>query len=359
MSTLMVVAGGTGGHVFPALAVAEVLRTRGVEIVWLGTEKGIEARVASSAGIEMERVQIQGVRGHGILRWIMAPFHLLFAMAQALAAILRRRPDALLGMGGFVAGPGGLVAWLLRCPLVIHEQNAVAGMTNRILSLLATRVLLGFPETKMRSAKRTWVGNPVRKNITALSESPPCDGQGLRLLVVGGSLGAQVLNTVVPQAVKKIAVDHKLEVRHQSGRGKLDAVTTAYQPLLEEGGAEVSVTEFIGDMAESYSWADMVICRAGAMTVSELAIVGLPAILVPYPYAVNDHQTANAQYLVDNGAAHLIQERGLTPASLVEIISEWGFDRARLEAMGRAARLLGRPGAADEVADVCQEVMHA
>lgn len=358
MSTLLVMAGGTGGHVFPALAVARFLRERGVHIVWLGTRAGLEARLVPAAGFDMEWITIRGLRGKGLRQWLVTPFLVLLAMLQTVGVILRRRPAALLGMGGFVAGPGGLVAWLLRRPLVIHEQNAIAGLTNRWLARLADRVLTGFPETFAPARHAVCVGNPVRAEVAALPAPEvrlSARSGRLRLLVVGGSLGAQVFNEVVPQALAGLAPAQRPDVRHQCGRGRREWTEAAYR----DAGVDATVTEFLDDMAAAYAWADLVLCRAGAMTIAELAAAGLPAILVPYPHAAGDHQRANATFLARHDAAILLPQPEFTPLRLRELLDELAARRAHLVQMAQRARALARPHATAAVAQACLEVLHA
>ncbi|MES9956162.1 MAG: undecaprenyldiphospho-muramoylpentapeptide beta-N-acetylglucosaminyltransferase [Sedimenticola sp.] len=353
---VMVMAGGTGGHVFPALAVAEELRARGAEIFWLGTPDSFESRVVPEHGIEMEWVSIKGLRGKGILGWITLPFRLFRAMSQAGIVMLRRDPALVLGMGGFAAGPGGLMAKLGGIPLVIHEQNAIPGMTNQFLARFANRVLEAFPGSfeKKRNAEVT--GNPVREEIASIADPAirmrSRDGK-LRLLVLGGSLGAQALNETLPLALALLSEEERPEVRHQAGRDKHDATEAAYAGA----GVKAVVTPFISDMAEAYGWADMVVCRAGALTIAELASVGVGSLLVPYPHAVDDHQTHNAGYLVDNGAALLLPQNELTPESLATQLKRLVNDRAEVLQMAGRARALALPEATRRVADICQEVM--
>lgn len=357
MSLMLVMAGGTGGHVFPALAVASRLRERGVDIVWLGTRDGLEARVVPQAGFDIEWISVRALRGKGLWGMVRMPFLVLTAMAQAAGVVLRRRPNALLGMGGFVAGPGGVVAWLLRRPLVIHEANAIAGFTNHMLSYLADRVLTGFPATFGKRKRIAHVGNPVRAEIAALPDPVQrlaARSGPLRLLVVGGSLGASALNEIVPAAAAGLAPG-TLEIRHQCGRGRGSAVEATYRTL----GVEARVAEFIEDMAEAYRWADFVVCRAGAMTVAEIAAAGQAALFVPFPFAVSDHQAANAAYLVERGAALMIRQQELTPERLREELRTLAVDRARVLAMAGKARALAMPNATDAVADVCLRVCHA
>ncbi len=358
MSTLLIMAGGTGGHVFPALAVADQLRQRGVEVVWLGTRQGLEARAVPAAGYDVEWVTIRGLRGKGVFALVAAPFLLVAAMLQTVSVLLRRRPAALLGMGGFVAGPGGLVAWLLRRPLLIHEANALAGFTNRVLARLAARVMTGFPGTFEQIPRAEWVGNPVRPEIAALPAPAQrlCERAGrLHVLVVGGSQGARAFNQRLPQALAEIDSQCLPELWHQAGRGNAAEVEQAYRAA----GIDARVTEFIDDMAAAYAWADLVICRAGAMTVAEVAAAGVAALFVPFPHAVGDHQTVNARYLVERDAGLLIAQDALSSERICAIVTSLTRDRSRLLAMARHARELARPDAARRVADICMEYLRA
>ncbi len=360
--TVLIMAGGTGGHVFPALAVADRLRGDGWRVVWLGTRTGMEARLAPERGYDMEWLSFGGVRGRGPLRLVLLPLRLLVAFWQAARAIFRVRPDAALGLGGYAAFPGGMMAALFNRPLAIHEQNAVAGLTNRVLACLADRVLLGLPAAFTHGKDRPlpcgkveaqWVGNPVRPEIAALPE-PGLRHAGrsgpLRLLVVGGSQGAQALNEIVPQALALLPPEARPLVRHQGGRGKLQALQAHY------GAADVAAEclEFVTDMAAAYAWADLVICRAGAATVAEIAAAGVAALFVPYPYAVDDHQTENARFLADADAAWLMQQKDLTPQRL----ADWLAARSRTELLERAvrARSLAKPDATARVAAVVKEL---
>ncbi|MFN3751277.1 MAG: undecaprenyldiphospho-muramoylpentapeptide beta-N-acetylglucosaminyltransferase [Thiobacillus sp.] len=356
--TLMVMAGGTGGHVYPALAVADALRARGWNVFWLGTKSGLEARVVPAAGIDMVWIAMGGVRGKGVLKKMLLPMMLLVAFWQSLAAILARRPDVVLGMGGYTAFPGGMMASLLNRPLVIHEQNSVGGLTNRVLACLADRVLTAFPQAfrgerdrpvPCRRVDTEWVGNPVRSEIAGLMEIPRAAHSGpLRLLVVGGSLGASALNTLVPQALALLPADKRPQVVHQSGRRHLDALRANYAAA----GVEAELRDYIEDMAAAYRDCDFAICRAGAMTVAELACAGVPAVLVPFPHAVDDHQTGNAAFLADAGAAWLMQQKALTAEKLAALIG--GLDRVTLAAMSEKARQLAKPDATGRVADICE-----
>jgi UDP-N-acetylglucosamine--N-acetylmuramyl-(pentapeptide) pyrophosphoryl-undecaprenol N-acetylglucosamine transferase len=360
--TILIMAGGTGGHVFPALAVADFLRQQGWRVVWLGTRAGMEARLVPEKGYEMAWVKFAGMRGKGLLRWATLPFMLLLAMGQSAAAIFRMRPDVVLGMGGFTAFPGGLMASLLARPLVIHEQNSVAGLTNRVLACLADRVLVAFPSAfnnagdkpvGCRKPALTWTGNPVRAEIAALAEPAErlAGRQGkLRVLVVGGSLGAAALNEVVPQALALMAEADRPEVVHQSGAKQIDQLQANYAAA----GVQADARAFIDDMAAMYGWCDLIICRAGALTLAEITAAGVASILVPYPHAVDDHQTGNARFLSDHGAALLLPQSELTPAGLAKLLA--GFSREKLLAMAQAARKLAKPEATASVAQVCMEL---
>jgi len=351
---VLVMAGGTGGHVFPALAVAEALRARAIEVVWMGTRLGLEARVVPEAGITMEWIRIGGVRGKSLLARMAAPLNLALAVMRAARIIARVRPSVVLGMGGYASGPGGLAAWLLRRPLVIHEQNAVAGYTNRVLARLADRVLSAFPGAFPPGARAEVVGNPVRRAIAALPEPGLRYGERKgppRLLVLGGSQGALRLNEVVPQALARLPEAARPQVRHQAGTATLERAHEAYR----EAGVAADVHEFIDDMAEAYAWSDLAICRSGALTVSELAAAGVPAVLVPFPAAVDDHQTLNGGYLVAAGAAVLVPEAQLDPDGLARLLAGLLPDRTRLLDMARRARGAARPRALVAIERACLE----
>lgn len=349
---VLIVAGGTGGHVYPALAVALYLREHAHEVFWMGTRNGLEARVATANGFAIDWLQVSGFRGkHGLQR-IKAPFLLLWACLQAVSILYRRKPHVVLGMGGFVSGPGALMAWLMRIPVVIHEQNAIPGSTNRILARLARRVLEAFPGSFAPKRRALCVGNPVRAGIVELGESKREHKQlrsALRILVLGGSQGARKLNQCVPNAIASL--DREVEVHHQSGAVMRDETENRYREL----GIEACVSAFVEDMTKAYAWADLVICRAGAMTISEVAIAGLPSLLVPFPYAIDDHQTRNAEYLVAANAAVLVPEQHDFENKLERALAELLMDSQRLQSMARAAASLARPDAASRVAAVCLE----
>lgn len=345
-------AGGTGGHVFPALVVADELQHRGFGVRWLGTSTGIEAELVPPRGIALNTIKVSGVRGKGLVTKLMAPLRILRAVWQAMVVLRRIRPSVVIGFGGFASGPGGLAARLLRIPLVIHEQNAVAGTTNRVLSRLASQVAEAFPGT-LRGARH--VGNPVRKEIGDLP-NPAERGVGnrtpVRLLVLGGSLGASAINQLVPAALALLAPEMRPEVRHQCGRQHLEPTCEAYR----QAAVDASVEPFIADMASAYAWADVVVCRAGALTVSELAAAGIGAVLIPFPAAIDDHQTHNGQWLATQKAAVLVQQRDLTAEILAKQLGDLVAEPARLLAMAEAARKLAMPGATQAVADMCQEL---
>lgn len=346
----MIATGGTGGHVFPGLAVADALRTAGWRVVWLGSASGMEAELVAKRGYEMAAVKFSGVRGKGLLAFLLLPLKLLLAFWQSARAIVARRPDVVLGMGGYMSFPGGMMAALLGRPLVIHEQNSVAGLANRVLAGVADRVLCAFPGALRRA---THTGNPVRPEIAAIA-APQARYAGrsgpLRILIVGGSLGAKALNEVVPRALALLPAAARPIVTHQSGAQHADALRQAYAAA----GVQASTPAFIEDMAAALAEADLVVCRAGATTVAELAAAGLPSILVPFPHAVDDHQTKNARFLSDAGAAVLAPQSELTAERLAELIA--GFDRKGLLEMAARARSLGRPGATAAVARTCMEL---
>ena len=355
---ILVMAGGTGGHVYPALAVAEALQRESHSIVWLGTQAGLESRIVPAAGIEFERISVSGLRGKGPLALILAPFRLLVALLQSLRLMIRHRPAAVLGMGGFASGPGGVAAWLTRRPLVIHEQNAIAGLTNRLLARLARVVLQAFPGSFSAGVHATTVGNPVREEIASL-EDPALRYAGregpLRLLILGGSQGALALNKIVPAALALLPETLNPMVRHQAGERTLAKARAAYGAL----DIDVSLVAYIEDMAEAYAWADLVVCRAGALTVAELAAAGLPAIFVPFPAAVDDHQTANARPMTEAGAAALLQEKDLSDASLATLLQKWLVNREYLLERARKSRALAQPDALRRIAGFCMEAAGA
>jgi len=349
---VLIMAGGTGGHVFPALAVAEQLQKHAIPVVWMGTPQGLEARLVPPAGIPMEFIGVSGLRGTGWMRLLAAPLMLSRALWQAAAVLRRVKPCLALGMGGFASGPGGLMARCLGIPLVIHEQNALAGFTNRCLSRIANLVLEAFPNTFSASRRALHVGNPVRASIAALPkpEHRFAERHGpARLLVLGGSQGALQLNQWVPEALAAMAPTERPAVWHQTGSKWHETTVQLYN----KPGVEARLMPFIEDMAAAYGWADLVLCRAGALTVAELAAAGVGAILVPFPHAVGDHQTANARFLEQAGAALLHQQADLTPADLTKLLRELFSDRVRMSAMADAARQLAQPDSAERIATLC------
>jgi len=355
---VMIMAGGTGGHVYPGLAVADALMARGAEVIWLGTREGIESRLVPAAGISVVWISISGLRGKSLAKRLLSPFRLALAMIQAAVVLLRYRPMAVLGMGGFVAGPGGLVTWLLRKPLLVHEQNAVVGLTNRLLAPLAKRLFEAFPGSFPRRYHAVSVGNPVRSSICQI-ELPADRFVGregpLRLLVVGGSQGAQIFNTIVPKLLQQFSLADRPLVRHQTGERHFELTQAHYH----EHEVEADVSAFFDDISEPYAWADLVLCRSGALTVSEITAAGLAAVFVPYSYAVDDHQTRNAQYLVEAGAAYLLHENDLTINKLKVVLDQCVVDaqnkREVLCNMAMKARQLALPESARQVADVLLE----
>ncbi|NNG13766.1 MAG: undecaprenyldiphospho-muramoylpentapeptide beta-N-acetylglucosaminyltransferase [Gammaproteobacteria bacterium] len=355
---ILIMAGGTGGHVFPALAVANKLRTQGVDIAWLGTERGLESRVVPAADIPLHTIPISGLRGNGALGWLLAPFRISYAILIAVGIVHKLKPGAVLGMGGFVTGPGGIASWLLRRPLLVHEQNAIAGMTNKLLARFAGTVMEAFPSAFSDRFNPIQTGNPVREDISAL-DSPEQRlanrSSAIRVLVIGGSLGAQALNQTVPAAIERLDMQKHPEVWHQTGKSMLDETRADY----ENKAIPARVDAFIDDMAEAYAWADVVICRAGALTIAELAAAGVASILVPYPHAVDDHQTANARFLEQGGAAVLLPQDKLNAAVLADLLKDFMTNRERLLNMAMAARQQARVTATDDVATLCMQAMEA
>jgi UDP-N-acetylglucosamine--N-acetylmuramyl-(pentapeptide) pyrophosphoryl-undecaprenol N-acetylglucosamine transferase len=345
--TILIMAGGTGGHVMPGLAVAAEMRSRGWQVVWLGTPGSMEEDLVGRHGYPLELIRIRGLRGKGLLRMALLPLHLLIAFWQSARVLFRVRPDVVLGLGGYVSFPGGMMAALFNRPLVVHEQNSIAGLANRVLAEVADTRLAGFPDALRKSV---WCGNPVRAEIARL---PPPEQRfagrsgPLSLLVVGGSLGAQALNELVPQALALIPSGQRPQVTHQSGAKHLDRLREHYRAA----GVSGEALAFIDDMAARYADADLVICRAGALTVAELAAAGVASVLIPFPHAVDDHQTHNARFLEQAGAAVVIQQRDLTARRLADVLL--GFTREKLLDMAKRARTLARPDATAEVAAAC------
>jgi UDP-N-acetylglucosamine--N-acetylmuramyl-(pentapeptide) pyrophosphoryl-undecaprenol N-acetylglucosamine transferase len=354
--TIMIMAGGTGGHIFPALSVAEHLRAQGWNIVWLGAKTGMEATLVAPKGYTMAWISMTGVRGKGVLRFALLPLELLIAFWQSARAIFAHRPDVVLGMGGYVSFPGGIMASLLNRPLAIHEQNSIAGLANKVLAKIADRVLAGFPAPFGASTAVIWTGNPVRGEIAGIT-APAARYRGrsgaLRLTVIGGSLGAQALNETVPQALALMPEVERPLVTHQSGERHLAQVEANY----ERAGVTAKLVPFIADMAAQYADADLIICRAGASTIAELAAAGIASVLVPFPHAVDDHQTLNARFLSERGAAVLVPQNELTAQKLATLLG--GFTREALLVMGEKARGVAKPDATKAVADVCMAMAGA
>ena len=351
---ILIMAGGTGGHVFPALACAREFQARGYEVHWLGTPRGIENELVPNAGLNLHRIQVTGLRGKGKLSLLKAPLTLLKAVWQARRMLRTLRPVCVVGFGGYVTGPGGVAARLSGVPLVIHEQNARAGTSNRLLKPLAARVCEAFPGTFAADGAVRATGNPVRAELFMPAARAPLSGRRARLLVMGGSLGAEPLNMLLPKALAAVPADLRPEVFHQAGKQHGPVTAERYR----EAGVEAQVEPFIQDMAQAYGWADLVVCRAGALTVSELAAAGLPSMLVPLPHAIDDHQTHNAHYLASEGAAFLLPQATTGAAQLAERLNEVLMQPEKLDAMAAAARRLAKPHATDRVVDLCLEVAH-
>lgn len=356
--TVLIMAGGTGGHIFPALSIARNLQSRGYRTEWLGTERGMEVEVLRGTDIPLHFIRVRGLRGKGILSVVLAPFMIVGAVLQSLMVLRAVKPCCVLGMGGYVTGPGGVAAKLSGRKLLIHEQNAIAGFSNRMLARIADRVMEAFPGTFRAGADVIHTGNPVRSEIVALAESRLRvreSAAALRVLVLGGSLGAVAINRLIPAALKVLPEHDRPEIWHQSGRNNLEETRRAYADAGIELHDKCRVDPFISDMASAYGWADLVICRAGALTVSEIAAAGLPSVLIPFPHAVDDHQTRNAQWLSDAGAAVLIQQVDLREQDLAQRLKEFNDNRETLAAMAASARALARPDACDLVTRECME----
>lgn len=358
---VLMMAGGTGGHVYPALAVATELLSRGYRVEWVGTARGLEHRVVPAAGIVLHYLPMRGVRGKNVLHKLLALWYVALASLQALWLVFRRAPGCVVGMGGYASGPAGVAAWLLRRPLLIHEQNAVAGTTNRMLAPLATTIMAGFPGAFRAGINYRVSGNPVRRELLAARAAHRYEFSGqrpLRLLVLGGSLGARPINDVVPGAVERLARDSgvAIDVWHQTGAGHDAEVCRRYGEMLGHG---VRVAPFIEDMAAAYAWADLVLCRSGALTIAELAVMGRPAILVPLPHAIDDHQSANARALTECGGATLLRQSDMNEQSLLALLKEFLDYPQRLSAMAAAAFASAMPDAAGTVSDGCEELLYA
>ncbi|MDE1166848.1 MAG: undecaprenyldiphospho-muramoylpentapeptide beta-N-acetylglucosaminyltransferase [Pseudomonas sp.] len=351
---ILIMAGGTGGHVFPALSCAKEFQARGYTVHWLGTPRGIENELVPAAGLKLHLINVTGLRGKGKLSLLKAPFVLIKALFQARRVIRQLKPVCVVGFGGYVTGPGGLAAKLAGVPVIVHEQNAVAGTANRMLVPLASRVCEAFPNTFSASAKRRTTGNPVRTELFLETPRQSLAGRKPRLLITGGSLGAEPLNKLVPEALALVPAEFRPEVFHQTGKNHADVTAERYRTV----GIEAQVAPFIKDMAQAYGWADLVICRAGALTVSELAAAGLPSLLVPLPHAIDDHQTQNADYLAREGAAFLMPQATTGAAQLADRLKEVLMHPEKLNSMATTARRLAKPDATRTVVEVCLEVAH-
>lgn len=346
---ILIIAGGTGGHVMPALAIASELRSQGISVHWMGTQAGIETKLVRAQNIPINYIHMKNLRGRGMKGWVEAPVHILKALIESIKIIRKLQPKGVLSMGGYVSGPGSIAAWLCRCPLIIHEQNAIPGLTNRLLAPIASLIMTGFPKLFSRYAYKTkYTGNPVRVSIINLNNKINVHlnlVRPLRLLILGGSLGAGILNQVIPQALGELKLSTRPEVWHQTGEKQLEQTREAYT----KHAIQANVDSFIDDMAGAYAWADCVICRAGALTIAELAAAGLASILVPFPAAVDDHQTANAKYLTQNGAAILLLQDQLSSSYMSKLLTELLNDTNKLRAMGARAHSLAKPNATKEV----------
>lgn len=379
---ILIMAGGTGGHIFPALSIAEYLLSKGVEVEWLGTKNSMEAKVIGATDIPLHYISISGLRGKSLWKKIISPLLIFIAVIQSMVKVMTIKPGCVLGMGGFVTGPGGLAAWILRKKLIIHEQNAVAGFTNLMLFPLANTVMEAFPgafarkqeisrntflNSLVKPEKAILVGNPTREEFStcldpvqrftpSTSDNAKSD---FKILVIGGSLGAVAINKLIPELISKFPTNSNLEVFHQCGQRNLEETNGYYLSHQIELSNKIRVEPFINNMAESYCWADLIICRAGALTISEIARVGVPSILIPYPYAVDDHQTENATVLKNNNAAWVVQEDELNVEVLFKLVNSLILDRKRQLEMALAARDAANDSATEKVAEICLEACYA
>ena len=358
--SILIMAGGTGGHVYPALAVADYLRGQGMQLFWLGTKAGLESQIVPQNNIQFFTINISGLRGKNWISWLVSPLTLTWAFIQSFRVMLIVRPRVVIGMGGFVSGPGGIAAWLLRIPLFIHEQNSIAGLTNRLLSPFANTIMQSFPDV-MQGSRVVTTGNPVRRDILLKTLSPIERLEGrenspLRLLVLGGSLGAKVLNEMLPRVMRGLSQDIKVNIWHQTGRAHYESTISLYQQHDINLG---KVVPYIDDMAEAYSWSDIVLCRAGALTISEISIMGVASILVPYPYAADNHQMTNAKYLSDGGAAVLIPQSEVEDFKIVRLITNFYKNRSLLVKMSTLVQGHALPNATQDIGDICLEALYA
>ena len=358
--TLLVMAGGTGGHIFPGIAVADELKALGWTIHWLGTADRMEAHIVPKHGYDISFINISGLRGKNILATLVMPFKLLRSLFQARRVIKVVKPDVVLGMGGYASAPGGLAAWLSNIPLIVHEQNAAAGLSNRLLARIANKICCAFPNAFNSEIDAEVVGNPLRtsivKQVSVSENADQTEPASKNILVVGGSLGAQVLNNVMPSSFELLSQsDNNYCIWHQTGKNNKAKVANSYEQVDIESG-KVKITEFITDIATAYQWADLVICRAGALTVSELAMAGIPAIFVPLPHAVDDHQTKNALYLVECGAAKLLPQEKLNNKSVTALITELFEQPETLADMAKASLNAANSDASQKVAKLCQQL---
>ena len=361
-TTVLIMAAGTGGHVFPALAIALKLQEQNVRTEWMGTHQGMENRLLEGSGIQIHAVSAKGLKGKGIARLIAAPFMLAQALIQSMRILSKVQPDCVLGMGGFVSGPGGLATKLMGRKLVIHEQNAVPGFTNKLLAKIANQVFEAFPNTFTKNAKIIHTGNPLRKEIVALSAQPRNirnSSQRLRILVLGGSQGALAINEVVPDVLADFPKEIRPSVWHQTGERTLERTRAVYADKGLDSEDDITIAAFISDMAEAYSWADLVICRSGASTVSEIAAVGLPSILIPYPHHSDQQQTQNANWLIQAGAAFLLEQKDLTAAALKTLVVELHENRNKLQQMSDISKSIAIRDADEIIARRCLELVHA
>ncbi len=362
--TVLIMAAGTGGHVFPALSIGEALQAQNVDVQWLGTPKGMENEILARSDIPLHRVSVSGLRGAGLKKLLTAPFMIAQAFLQSIKVLRKVKPNCVVGMGGFVCGPAGLASRVLGIPLLIHEQNAVAGLTNRLLSSVAQKVCEAFPGTFPASRKLVYTGNPVRKDIVKLAEEKKFQSKGkedtsLNILILGGSQGALAINQIIPRVTSELLKDFSVKTWHQTGSGQLEATRTKYQDEGIDLDSNHHVVAFINDMADAYGWADLVICRSGASTVTEIAVIGLPAIFIPYPYHKDNQQTHNAEWLSREGAAEILQQSELSESELLSRIRPYIENRQNLLESGAKGKSLAIKDADLRIAELCREVANA
>jgi len=356
--TVIIMAGGTGGHIFPGLAVAERLIEQNWSVSWMGSAGGMEEKIVKNAKIDIDLISVAGLRGKGVMGWLIAPFRLLFSIYQAVKVLRKRKCSLVIGFGGYASGPGGIATILLGKTLYIHEQNAVAGLTNRLLANFSRRIFLAFPNAINKEKKTRTIGNPIRENIIMLNRSKTIqDNNSVNILIIGGSRGAQIFNQRLPVVLSSLIKQEIVNIHHQCGKGNIEETLECYLSQSIKTSGKLMVNEFIDDMTIAYQWADLVICRAGALTVSEVAAVGIAAIFIPYPYAVDDHQMLNAKWLVDNSAAIIVDQSEIDSASTKQKIFSLVQDKNQINRLAENARKVAYLNATEEIVQACNQAV--